>query len=338
MRHQLALALLLAGSTVACVDNAAPSDPSADPSQVDQPDGGYTTADEAPEFGASDEFAASAIEADAPVTDTMAQDPNVVAMNGAPATDGRDVIVVWGRIPGQPDATQGRDWSGQLQISRGAMIVRRTIAFEDATDKLLPRSAPDIVAFDSYTKPFADGLALRVLDPDPTASAPATITYTSAVDPSISYSFDLAQLAAGPVVIDAGNGFKIVAIAQHQHDSDGCAGGFMRGRFRAISAGFGVYHGLVLDRLGAPIGHVRGLYGHKSDGTPVLFGKFIDRQGKFLGVLAGTYANGDFRARWKVVGDEDHGVIRGHYFEASGATAGHFLARWAQKQCAEDQD
>lgn len=336
MRFQLPLALLLASSAFSCTDDASPSAP--DPAQMDQQDGGYTTADEQPMFGAQPEYDAAAIEADAPFSDSMASDPSVVAMSGSPAVDGRDLLLVWGRIPGQPGAPQGRDWSGQLQISRGALIVRRTIAFEDASDQVLPRTSADTVAFHSYTRPFADGLALRVLDPDPTATTPATLTYTSAADPSITYSLDLAQLAAGPVVIDAGNGFKVIAVAQHRHDSDGCAGGFMRGRFRAISPGFGAYLGVVTNRLGEPIGHVRGLYGHKSDGTPVLFGKFIDRQGKFMGILAGTYDGGDFRARWKVLGDDDHGVIRGHYFEASGATAGHFVARWAQKACAEDQD
>ena len=211
------------------------------------------------------------------------------------------------------------------------------IAFEDATDRLLPRPSISSVAFQSYTRPFADGLALRVLDPDPTATTPLALTYTSAVDPSITYSLDLAQLAQGPVVIDAGDGFKVIAVAQHKHDSDGCLGGFMRGRFHALSAGFGVYHGIVTNRLGAPVGHVRGIYGHKSDGTPVMFGKFIDAQGHFLGILAGTFDSGEFRARWKVLGDDDHGRIHGRYFESSAVDGGHFLARWAQTQCAEDQ-
>ncbi len=303
-------------------------------SNLEQPNGGYSMEDEAPMFGAETEFDAAAIEPDATATDAMATDPTIVAMDSSPTIDGRDVIVLWGRIPADPLATDGRDWSGTLSVSRGALVVRRTIAFEN-NDHLLPRAAIDSVGFASYTKPYADGLALRVLDPDPSAPTPLVLTYTSATA-TATYTFDLAQLATGPVVVDAGNGFKMIAIAQHQHDSDGCVGGFMRGRFHALTANFGVYHGLVTNRLGEPIGHVRGLYGHKKDGTPVMFGKFIDHDGKFIGVLAGSYGNGDFLAKWKQVGDDDHGRIRGKYFESPAADGGVFVARWAQTACSED--
>ena len=328
MRKQLPLLLLF----TACATNAQQDQTAADLEQVN---GGYTMTDEAPMFGAQTEFDAAAIEPDTQVTDAMASDPTIATMDNSTTADGRDVLIVWGRSPGDPLAQQGRDWSGSITASRGGLIVRRTIAFENG-DHLLPRTAIDAVGFQSYTKPFADGLALRVLDPDPAAATPLSLTYTSSVDTSITYSFDLAQLAAGPVVIDAGDGFKIVAVAQHKHDTDGCVGGFMRGRFHALTARFGVYHGIVTNRLGAPVGHVRGLYGLKKDGTPVMFGKFIDAQGAFVGVLAGTYGNGDFAAKWKILGDDDHGRIRGKYFESPNADGGMFVARWAQTQCSED--
>lgn len=330
MRHIL-LALL---ATSACTTSSTDAQVT---SNLEQPNGGYDTADEAPEFGAAADFDAAAIEADAPVTDTMASDPTVTAMAALPTVDARDVIVAWGRIPGDPNATVSRDWSGQLQVSRGALFVRRTISFEPATDHLLPRTAKDIVAFDSITRPFVDGLSLRVIDPDPSAATgPLTLIYTSASDATITYSFDLAQLATGPIVIDAGNGFKMVAIAQHQHDTDGCVGGFMRGRWHALDANMGDYLGIVTDRIGVPVGHVRGIYGELKDGTPVVFGKFIDHQGHFIGLLAGTYDSGDFVATWKAIGDDDHGVIHGEYSESSDDQSGHFLARWSQASCAED--
>ncbi len=328
MRKPLPFVLFLAACTSSAQDQTA--------SNLEQPNGGYTMEDEAPMFGAEPEFDAAAIEPDTAATDAMASDPTIAAMDGNATVDGRDVLVLWGRIPGDPLAQDGRDWSGTLSVSRGALVVRRTVAFENG-DHLLARTAIDSVGFVSFTRPFADGLALRVLDPDPTAATPDVITYTSA-DASITYTFDLAALAAGPVVIDAGNGFKMIAIAQHKHDSDGCVGGFMRGRFHALTARFGVYHGVVTNRLGEPIGHIRGLYGLKKDGTPVMFGKFIDHDGKFIGVLAGTYGNGDFAAKWKQLGDDDHGRIRGKYFESPNAAGGMFVARWAQTACSEDQD
>jgi hypothetical protein len=108
-------------------------------------------------------------------------------------------------------------------------------------------------------------------------------------------------------------------------------------RLRALDAHAGAFLGVVVNRLGEPLGHVRGIYGQRrSDGKPVLFGKLIDRDGRFLGVLAGTYDGGDFLARWKLLGDDDHGRIRGHYFDSATAGAGHFVARWAQTGCSED--
>lgn len=328
MRNQLPLVLLLAS----CATNASQSQ---SPSDLEQANGGYTMTDEAPMFGAEAEFAAAAIEPDAVATDNLASDPTITTMSNSTTVDARDVIVLWGRIPGDPLATQGRDWSGTLSVSRGGLVVHRTIAFENG-DHLLARTAIDSVGFDSYTRPYVDGLALRVFDPDPTAATPLALTYASA-DGTATYSFDLAQLGAGPIVVDAGNGFKMIAIAQHAHDSDGCVGGFMRGRFHSLTANFGVYHGLVLNRLGEPVGHVRGLYGVKKDGTPVMFGKFIDHDGAFIGLLAGTYGNGDFAAKWRQVGDDDHGRIHGKYFESPNVDGGVFVARWAQTACSEDE-
>jgi hypothetical protein len=68
----------------------------------------------------------------------------------------------------------------------------------------------------------------------------------------------------------------------------------------------------------------------------VMFGKFIDHQGAFIGLLAGTYGNGDFAAKWKQLGDDDHGRIHGKYFESAAVAGGMFVARWAQTACSED--
>src|SRR5262245_10641110 len=160
MRSKLPLMLLVA----ACVNQ--PGAPDDDVEQVTsalETDGGYDMADEAAMFGVQDTFADAAVEPDFAYDDTMATDSTVVAMNQSPTTDARDVIVLWGRFPGQPGAQEARDWSGRLELSRGGMIVRRRIAFEDATDRVLPRQDPRTVEFRSITRPFADGLALGVL-------------------------------------------------------------------------------------------------------------------------------------------------------------------------------
>jgi len=327
--RQLPFALLLA-SAAACVDQAGTTDNSAaTQSALEQDNGGETTADEAPMFGDEAAFDAAAIEADAAVTDTMSSDPSVTTIAAAPDAASHRVIIAWGKLPADPDSA-ARDWSGSLTISRGALVVGRTIGFEDATDHLLPRTSKDTVAFQSITKPFVDGLALRVLDPTPASTDPLTLTYTPAS--GATYTLDLAQLAAGPLVVDAGDGFKIVAAALR--DKDGCEHGFMRGRWHQLLPNLGVYRGLVVGPEGGVIGHVRGIYGVRKNGDHVMFGKFIDDAGHFKGILAGTYGNGDFAAKW-ITKDGDHGLVKGKYIESPNAPGGMFAARWADAACAQ---
>jgi len=315
MRSKLAFTLLLA----ACVDSSSTDVTS---SNLEQPNGGETTADEAPMFGDQAAFDDTSIESDAAFTDTTP----IADMASAAS---HRIVIVWGQLPADPSAA-ARDWSGSLQISRGALVVGRTIGFEDATDHVLPRASRDVVSFSSVTKPFADGLALRVLDPTPAATDPLTLTYTAASG-GATYSIDLAQLASGPLVIDAGGGAKVVAAAVRDQD---CEHGFMRGRFHQLLPNLGAFRGLVVGPEGAVIGHVRGIYGQRKNGDRVLFGKFIDDAGHFKGIMAGTYASGSFDAKW-IVESGEHGRIEGKYFDAPSVRGGLFVARWADSTCAQ---
>lgn len=334
-RHgSLPLALLLTLPAAACVDNAGGGDSQDVSSALEQPNGGFTTADEAPEFGAQADFTAAAIESDSVAADTLAGDPATTAIDSASAAAGFRMILVWGKIPADKDATVSRDWTGSLEVSRGGLIVRRTLGFEDKTDQLLPRAALDTVSFQSVTRPYVDGLALTVLDPpSPTATGSQMLTYTSADGASV-YTFDLSQLATGPIVVDAGDGFKMVAIGVHRQTA-ACDRGFMRGRWHALSAHLGRFLGVVTDENGAPVGHVRGVYGQRRNGDSVMFGKFIDLEGHFRGILAGTFDNGQYQARW-IDRQGDHGTAHGAYFEGATATSGHFLGRWAESSCTAD--
>jgi hypothetical protein len=334
----LPFALLMALPTVACLDRSGTSDDTQDTqdvsSDIEQSNGGFDTADEPPEFGLQADFTAAAIESDSQATDPLAGDPATTAADTASAAAGFRAILVWGKIPADKDATESRDWSGKLVVSRGGLLVRRTIAFEDRTDQLLPRVSLDTVAFASVTRPFVDGLALTVLDPpSATATGDQTLTYTSNDGASV-YSFDLAQLSAGPIVVDAGNGFKMVLIGQPRR-SDACDRGFMRGRWHELSARLGRFLGVVTDENGAPTGHVRGVFGQRRNGDSVLFGKFIDAAGHFRGILAGTYDNGQYQAHWIDRGG-DHGTAHGVYFAGQAASAGQFLGRWAESSCTSD--
>jgi hypothetical protein len=334
-RHlSLPFALLMVLPTAACLDRGGGDDSQDVSSALEQPNGGLTTTDEAPMFGDEADFTAAAIESDSAVTDALAGDPATTAADSASADAGFRMIVVWGKMPADRDATVSRTWDGSLKVSRGGLIVRRTIAFEDRTDMLLPRTSLDTVSFQSVTKPYVDGLAMTVLDPpSPTATGSQMLTYTSA-DGATVYTFDLSQLAAGPIVVDAGNGFKMVAIGVHRQAS-ACDRGFMRGRWHALSANLGRFLGVVTDENAAPVGHVRGVYGQRRNGNSVLFGKFIDRDGHFRGLLVGTFDSGQYQARW-IDRQGDHGTAHGAYFEGATATSGHFLGRWAESSCTTD--
>ena len=333
MRHQLPLALLLASSTFACVDNAASGlDADQVSSALEQENGGLDMEDEAPLFEDQAAFQAAAIETDTAVTDTMAADPSVTSIENSTTGARHRVIVAWGRMPADPDATTGRNWTGSLTLSRGALVIGRTIGFEEATDRVLPRQTRDRVDFQSVTRPFADGLVLRVLDPDPSQGA-LHLVYTGAstTNTAPSVDLDLSQLENGPISVDMGDGNRLVAIALRERDA--CDHGFMRGRWIALRPHMGVFRGVVANADGEPAGHIRGIWGERRNGDHVMFGKFIDRDGHFRGILAGTYEAGHWHARW-LVRSGDHGVAGGLYFDAPNARGGIFVGRWAETSCA----
>jgi len=327
MTKQFAFALLFAAG---CVDGATDSTDTTDTAAqaLEQPNGGFQMTDEAPLFDREADFAA--IEKDAAFSDTLASDPAVAELDAQASVARHRVLIAWGRMPPDLDATTARNWSGTLAVSRGALVVGRTIGFEDATDAVLPRTSIDAVSFESVTKPFADGLLLRVLDPDPAQGAPH-ITYTSA-DASHTYDLDLSQLANGPLVVDAGDGFKVVAIALR--DGDACDHGFMRGRWVALRPQLGVYRGVVANAAGDPIGHLRGIWGTRANGDKVMFGKLIGLDGHFRGILAGTYEAGHWRSHW-LTRAGDVGVAGGLYFDAPNLPGGFFAGRWAETSCAQ---
>lgn len=313
----------------ACAEPAEPQDILA--AELEEPNGGLDFDDEAPSFGDADAFAAAAIEDGAPVSDAMDVDPEVARLRSATGVHRARVAMIWGQLP--PDRTNvtPRDWSGRIAISRGALVVRRTIGFEAATDQVAPRAARDVVTFSSTTQPFADGLVLEVLS-DAATPADVTLTYTSR-DGATTATMTLAALLAGPSTseVDAlGNRVVVTALAA----GDPCDHGFVRGRWQAVRPGLGRLLGVVSDGDGAPIGRLRGIWGARGDGARVFFSKYIDDAGRFRGLLLGTYADGDFRGRW-LLSVGERGRVQGHYRDGAGeGAAGGFLGRWAETSCA----
>jgi hypothetical protein len=323
---------LLASAAAGCMSSATDDDATAQ-AAIEQPNGGLTTTDEAPVFGAQDELDTAAIEPTADVADPAAQDPAVAAMDASATAAHLRVAIVWGHLPPDRTITTVTDWSGTIAVSRGALLVRHTIGFEPATDRLLPRADVRTVVFDSKTRPFADGLALAIVDPTPAAGDPLMLTYTPA-DGATPITFAVADLIHGPVSVDVGaGGDRMVAIAL-RHDA--CAHGFLRGRWHSFKPDLGGFLGEVADDDGALIGHVRGIWGTRKSGERVFFGKYIALDGTFRGILAGHYEGGHFVGRWLDRGG-DHGRVEGLYHAAPGDQgAGHFLGRWAEASCAAD--
>lgn len=327
MRVQLPLALLLASTTIACVDDAGTTETEL-ATALEQENGGFDTTDEAPLFAAETMFQDASIEGDGVQADSMAADAEMQTMENAVDANVLDLAVLWGRIPADPTATVARNWSGELKLSRGGMYARRRIAFEDQTDRILPRMTRDAIQFQSVTRPAADGLVLRVADPATGAVEPLRLRYTPAT--GTAQDIDLSTIEDGPVVRNLGDGNRMIVAAHRRNDR--CAHGFIRGRWHKIAPDASTYLGVVANAAGEVVGHIRGIAGQRANGDSVMFGKFINREGAFVGILRGEYEDGQFRARWLDRGG-DHGYLQGLYFEGPSPHAGGLLGRWAETSC-----
>ncbi len=297
--------------------------------------GGLDMDDEAPVFGVDDDLAAAEIEASTEFSDELAADTDILAMRARPGAVRARIILAWGQLPPdvEPEA-YARDWSGRLSLNRGAVIVRRTIGFEEATDRVLARTERTVIDFRSVTRPFADGLVLDVVDDDPGNAAPLTLRYERTAGGA--HDFVVADLLREPdraIVDDEGN--RMVAVALR--DRDACDHGFARGRWRALRDHVGGMIGEVVDADGQVIGHLRGHWGARRDGAQVFFGKYINRAGEFRGLFGGHYRDGRLVGRWLTRGG-DHGRLDGRYEETAPGprVGGHFAMRWAETSCAAD--
>jgi hypothetical protein len=332
----LRLPALLACSLVAvaggCTDSAE-DDADVIVSALELENGGLDTTDEEPAFGDAATFAAAGIENSVAVPDAMDTDTEVVALRERADVQRLRVVAVWGQLPPDRDAPTAHDWSGRIEVSRGAIVVRHRIGFEEATDRIAPRDARTSIAFESVTRPFADGLVLEILaDAD---LAGITLSYV----PNTGDRLDLrlADLLTGPVSTERDADGNRIVVTALRRDRDDCDQGFMRGRWHALRAGVGAFRGIVTDADGAPIGHMRGIYGARRSGEQVFFGKYINRDGQFRGIFAGHYRDGAFVGRWMTRAGE-HGRLGGQYRESlpGPEVGGAFMGRWAETSCAAD--
>ncbi len=301
---------------------------------VNELNGGLDMEDEAPLFGDQDLFDSAAIVDEVAVTDSMSDNEEVVAMHLNADAVRINAAIRWGQIPFNPDAQGPVDWSGTLSVNRGAILVRRTVAFEQATgDGLEPRENLRSVSFRSTTLPASDGLRVTIIDPNPLDAEPLRLDYSDAS--GLVHSIAVGELLAAPQSFDVDDrGNRIVAVAlRHREDTD-CRSGFMRGRWHQVVRHGGRLLGRVRNAQGEPLGHMRGVYGQRDNGNKVFFGKYIGSDGAFRGIFAGRYRDGHFRGRW-MNRSGDVGALGGRYRETipGPEVGGHFLGRWAETSC-----
>ncbi|MCG8424478.1 MAG: hypothetical protein MJE77_41830 [Proteobacteria bacterium] len=174
-------------------------------SELERKDGGLTTTDEQPMFGQADLFEDSDLAPpETAYNDDIEQDPAVVAMLGDVDAVLYHTTVIWGQIPGNSDNETAFNWGGALSVNRGAIIVRRVLAFEERTDQPARRTDPHVVEFRSLTRPHHDGLRLLIVDPDPTSDEPLVLRYTRAEGGEFAAAKQAAATPQPPAALLAG--------------------------------------------------------------------------------------------------------------------------------------
>lgn len=292
--------------------------------------GGFEESDEAPAFG--DDNLSSEETANEETADPVLEDAQVLAMMESQGAKFFDVAIRWGQIPGNLENPEAIDWSGSLSVSRGAILVRRVIAF-DRNDKLLVRENRDEVSFISHTRPHFDGLLVTVIDPTPSEDAALTLTYRHR-DPSCGDAIvlSIAGILEQRAMIEIDEFGNAIVVAATDGAADTCNQGHLEGRWEPVDNSHGRFIARVTNGAGETVGHVRGVYGVRVHGAPVLFGKYIDVGGQFRGVISGTYSEHQFEGRWHARGAEA-GTLGGVHFASPDAESGILLGAWRELTC-----
>ena len=301
---------------------------------LDAPNGGLN-----PSSAESPSFADPEVEA-LPVMDgTLAAtidptDPTAAAA-ALPGAAAYRIALVWGHLPPPHDAdatdipAAPEDWTGSISVAAGAIGLKRTIAF-DPNDSIDPRANPQTLSFTSHPLPYIDGVLVRVVIPSGTA--PSLHFGTSALTTDI----DLSKLAAGVGGVQRLSD-DVEGLAWVGFPEDGCARGFIHGRWVKTVPALGRLVGVVSDSDGDRIGNVRGLWGHavKRDAN-VWFAKYIGVAGDARGLAFGNYGDGTFDGLWGAVDESNTvgvGTTEGFYSDAydTGDGRGVWIGRWAEK-------
>ena len=343
--------LLLLGAT-GCgdTDPAAPTDTGGliaddyDAMDLNLAYGGLTPTDEEPAFGDAYLVELDAQDEAEIYDDELLDDPEVQALMAMGEAPGDTVDperprftflrLVWGALDrpdtsdGLPDDGDVLDWSGQVSVDRGIVLVRRVILFERPWDHVLrPRPDRHTMAWISHTGGHVDGLVLQIIEPplpegDADNPPPPNVLHLRTATYSADFPMnDISGLDEIIEVEPAGNGIHLAAFTLG--DLDPCPRGFLAGQWcddpDSDDPG-GLFRGRWIDIFGMVRGYTLGRWGLDEDGAQVFAGKYTARDGSFLGLVGGQWADGD---------QPGLGTFQGHWADDEGAVAGFLDGRWA---------
>lgn len=284
---------------------------------LDDPLGGFTAQDEDPAFGDSD--LAGSAEAETPYEDAMANDPEITRLRSShpDSVATYAVTILWGMLADDPsvrlpetDPTEHEpiDWSGQLQVNRGGVLLRSVVAFEANDEIVDPRPDRQTIQWISHTTISFDGI--RVLVYQPLVDGQTVETDSLVIEAgAYRYEFlvnDLVDLDYVETVDDLGNKFSIRSV---RIEPTVCAHGFLGGAWILPEdpTERGQFRGRWIGRSGRVAGFLRGHFGINSQGKKVFFGKYVDLDGRFKGILRGAWEDAGIDT------EPGHSSQRGHY-------------------------
>jgi hypothetical protein len=305
-----------------------PSEPTSSASlNLNSLNGGYSPTGEQPAFG-DPSLEATGTE-EATFTDPMLSSASADSLMNDSTSGWYHFRAIWGHLRLDSAESTVTDWTGKLEINRGALILRRVIGFED-NDHILPRTDPKVIEWVSQTKQHHDGIAVDIFVRRPRPILDTTLDSVMHIDttmvidsmhdtmmtvdtvteihtvvdtiwpdlppveltfqtPPYSRTFTLAELMKLDTIVTLADSNE-VAFWGMRFYREVCPRGFLAGNWGdKDSTGLGFFHGRWINRFGNVSGYFRGHYGVDENGKSVFFGKWIDSAGNFEGFLRGAW-------------------------------------------------
>ena len=303
---------------------------------INNEDGGYDASTESPGFG-DPSFTSMFVE-DEPANDPWENDPGVIAMGEDPGNVVAYARLIWGQLQHNPEITEITDWTGNIWVDSGAIVVKRLIRFESGTDWVDERQMETALGVVSQTTVHNDGLLLQIINDEPGLGDDNLLHVELG---EFIYSIPVDSLDGYHELVDVdelGNQFSINAVPKLD-----CPNGFMNGIWVEGETDRGILRGGWFSWEGELMGHYRGHWGISEEGDSLFRGKLIDLDGNFWAMLRGhwvdhqqRHGDGDYFGRWltPVRGEEPdefeaEGPVWGFYKKGF-MRRGHMGGRWME--------